>query len=115
MVRTVRVHLIDDLDESVAAETIVFAVDGIDYEIDLNTDHAEQLRRLAAPYIVAGRRASRGTVIGGRGTRTRGPVVAAGNRNQDIRQWAARTGIQVSPRGRIPGDVIDRFEKDTTR
>jgi Lsr2 len=109
MVRTVRVHLIDDLDESEAAETIVFGVDGVDYEIDLNTEHAEQLRRLAAPYIVAGRRVSRGTVIGARGTRGRGP---AENRSRTIREWAARAGIQVSPRGRIPADVVDRFDKD---
>jgi Lsr2 len=114
MARTVRVHLIDDLDESEAAETVVFAVDGADYEIDLNAAHAEDLRRVAAPYIVAGRRVPRGAAVGARSARRSGVPASGNNRNQSIREWAGRTGIQVSPRGRIPADVIERFEKDAT-
>jgi nucleoid-associated protein Lsr2 len=31
-------------------------------------------------------------------------------RLSDVRAWAAANGIEVSPRGRIPKNVIDRYE-----
>ncbi|TDD37915.1 hypothetical protein E1287_07150 [Actinomadura sp. KC06] len=31
-------------------------------------------------------------------------------RSQAIRAWAAREGIKVHPRGRIPGEVVERYD-----
>jgi len=44
MVQKVQTIFIDDLDASPAEGTIRFGLDGTDYEIDLNTEHAQQLR-----------------------------------------------------------------------
>ena len=44
MARKVQVHLLDDIDGSQADETLKFALDGTNYEIDLSTKHADKLR-----------------------------------------------------------------------
>jgi hypothetical protein len=46
----------DDLDGTDASETLTFSLDGLHYEIDLNTEHAQELRTILAHYIVAGRK-----------------------------------------------------------
>jgi len=56
MAQEVTVTLVDDLDGEEAAETIVFGLDGIDYEIDLGEDNAERLRDGLAEYVEAARR-----------------------------------------------------------
>jgi len=113
MARTVRVHLIDDIDGSTADETVRFSLDHITYEIDLSGEHSEQFRKTVAPYIVAGRRASRGLVTGGRSRAATSGTPAVGLRNQAIREWAKRTGIPVQERGRIAASVVERYENAT--
>jgi hypothetical protein len=49
---------IDDLDGSEAEGTVHFGLDGADYEIDLNAEHAQALRDALARYVQAARRAS---------------------------------------------------------
>src|SRR5262249_55610348 len=39
MARKVEVRLVDDLDQTPAAETVLFALDGVSYEIDLSAKH----------------------------------------------------------------------------
>src|SRR5690606_13957198 len=51
MAQKVKVLLIDDLDGSEADETISFAVDGVSYEIDLNSAHSAELRETFAQWI----------------------------------------------------------------
>lgn len=55
--------LVDDLDgtdlERGSGETILFGVDGRDYEIDLSDDNAQALRETLRPYVEAGRRVVR--------------------------------------------------------
>jgi len=46
----------DDIDGSGATETVMFAVDGISYEIDLNDSHATEMRAAFRPYTDAGRK-----------------------------------------------------------
>ena len=67
--------LVDDLDGGDADETVKFALDGIQYEIDLSKKNADKLRELIAPYVGAGSKMGRGgVVVGGRAAaaRTRG-------------------------------------------
>ena len=49
---------IDDIDGSEAEGTVRFALDGAEYEIDLNAKHAEELRKALARYVDAARRSS---------------------------------------------------------
>ena len=50
------VELFDDLDGGRADETVVFALDGVEYEIDLSKSNATALRDVLAAYIAHGHR-----------------------------------------------------------
>lgn len=104
--RTV-VHLIDDVDGSKADETVNFSLDGVEYAIDLSHGNADGLRQALAEFVQAGRRVGRGGKPA-----ARSQVRPGGDRaqNQAIRDWARRNGHQVSERGRIPAELIARFQ-----
>ena len=44
MAQRVNVVLVDDLDGNDATETVTFALDGVEYEIDLSEENAAKLR-----------------------------------------------------------------------
>lgn len=105
MARRVQVVLEDDIDGGNADETVTFAVDGAAYEIDLSEKNAQKLRDFLRPYIEAGRRS------GGRSRR--GPAPKRGGSSGDaakVRAWAEANGVAVSSRGRIPADVLEKYE-----
>ena len=56
MAQEVIYKLTDDLDGSDAEETISFALDGSNYEIDLNIKNAAALRKALDKYVAAARR-----------------------------------------------------------
>ncbi len=102
--------LVDDLDGGDAEETVKFALDGIQYEIDLSKKNADKLRDLFAPYVGAGTKVARGgVVVGGRAARGRGGATADREQNKANREWAKKNGKDNSDRGRIPQDVVDEF------
>lgn len=99
--------LVDDLDgTSEATQTVHFALDGVEYEIDLSDDNAESLRDALGAYIEASRR------TGGRRTMgTRNPAKPkTGPKISDVREWAAANGHQVADRGRIPAAVLKEYQ-----
>jgi len=96
------IRLVDDLDESDANETISFAIDGAEYEIDLNEAHADELRGALSRFISASRK------LGGRGRPARGTATAA-NDTKAIRAWAIANGIPINTRGRIQAEVIEKY------
>jgi hypothetical protein len=104
--RTV-VHLVDDVDGGEADETVTFSLDGVDYTIDLSASNADSLRKALAEFVGAARRGGRAS----KGGKTQ--VRPGGDRaqNQAIREWARRNGHPVSERGRIPSDLITRFQE----
>lgn len=57
----------DDIDGSEAVETIAFALDSTEYEIDLSASNAEELREVMEKYVAVARRAA-----GRPGTNSRG-------------------------------------------
>ena len=61
MAQRVQTLFIDDLDGSAAEGTVRFGLDGTEYEIDLNTGHAQQLRDALAVFVRAGRRVDGGS------------------------------------------------------
>lgn len=99
--------LVDDLDGSEAAETVVFGLDGEAYEIDLTRENAEALRALLAPYIAGGRKAA---VKRTRRKATKGSSSAGTSASAVVRAWAAEAGYEVNSRGRIPADVQAAYD-----
>ena len=109
MTQQVTVTLIDDLDGSPAEETIVFALDGASYEIDLNAKNSAALRKALDKFLGAARRQTGQS--GARRSRSSSSLAA---RSADIdpkavRAWAQQEGLEISSRGRIPADIIGRY------
>ncbi|MFJ9423440.1 Lsr2 family protein [Streptomyces sp. NPDC101249] len=98
--------LVDDLDGSEASQTVLFALDGKSYEIDLNDENNAKLREALAPYIGKGRK-----VGGGRATVRRMGSDKPADDSQAIREWAKAHGWQVSGRGRIPAPIREAYGK----
>jgi hypothetical protein len=116
MARKVEVQLIDDLDGTKAEETVTFALDGREYEIDLSKKNAAKLRTSLEPYLTAGQKLGR-TPSPRAAARSRGGSSARSDReqNQAIREWAQRKGLDVSPRGRISRAIIEQYEAEAGR
>ena len=105
MAQRVQVLFEDDLDGSEAEGTVRFGLDGADYEIDLNTMHAADLRKVFEPYVAVARK-----VTLGKPARKITKVTVIGPSNTEVRAWAKGQGIEVNDRGRIPLEVIQRFK-----
>jgi len=108
MARKTTIELTDDLDGGKAAETITFGLDGQTYTIDLNARNAKALRKAFAPYVASGRHAKTGKPARGRSRRRTAGGSAASSR--DVREWARSQGIQIANRGRIPNDLVAKFQ-----
>jgi hypothetical protein len=91
----------DDIDGSDAAETVRFALDGVEWEIDLSERNANRLRNSLSDFMAHGRK------VGGR--RGRKPASSGQTDSKAIREWAAAKGIEVNARGRIPAEVVERY------
>jgi nucleoid-associated protein Lsr2 len=104
------VELIDDLDGSQADESVTFGIDGVEYAIDLSSKHAKKLRESLADFVEKAQR------VGGRKQRGSGAartsVKAGGDKaqNQAIREWARSQGETISDRGRIPAELVAKFQ-----
>jgi nucleoid-associated protein Lsr2 len=103
---------IDDLDGSEAEGTVRFGLDGAEYEIDLNAEHAQALRDALSGYVRAARRAGSGARRPARGGRR---VRADGVDSTEVREWAKAQGIDVKDRGRVPAELVVKFKAATTR
>lgn len=101
--RKVQVVLQDDIDGTEPARTVRFALDGEEFEIDLNDEHAAALRDCLAPWTEAGRRAATPQVPQPRSMHSR-------VQSRHIRRWAEAEGIPVASRGRLPVDLRARYE-----
>ncbi len=105
-----QIVLTDDIDGSDADETVSFALDGVNYEIDLSDANAAALRDDLAPWVGAaqrtgGRRSGGRRAAGDGGGRRRRREVGA------VREWARANGFQVSDRGRVPGAVQEAYDQ----
>jgi Lsr2 len=101
---------VDDIDGSDAEGTVRFGLDGTEYEIDLNAEHAKALRDAVARYVKAARR------VGGaarRPSRAGRRASASGLNTTEVREWAKAQGIEVKDRGRIPAELVVKFKSAT--
>ncbi len=106
MAQKTQVIYVDDLSGDVLPEgqgqTVSFGLDGTSYEIDLNREHADELRDAFRKYVQAARRVGRQST-GRRTASTRRDL-------QAIRDWAREHGHEVSERGRIPKAVSEAYD-----
>jgi hypothetical protein len=109
--------LIDDIDGGDADETVRFAVDGVQYEIDLSKKNAAKMRNVLARYIEAGSNVGRvaGGAVRAAPPRGRGPATVDREQNRAIRDWAQSKGMDVSDRGRIKQEIVDRYHAEAGR
>jgi hypothetical protein len=107
MAQKIQTYFVDDLDGSEAEGTVLFGLDGTQYEIDLSTSHAKELRTALGRYIDAGRKVT-GTTRRARQNQRKTP--ANGVSNTEVRAWAKGRGLAVKERGRIPADLIAQYQ-----
>lgn len=112
MAKQTVIHMTDDLDGSEATQTVDFSYRGKSYSIDLNDSNASDFDDALAPYIAAAEKT--GGPSSSRGSSGR-RAAAPGQRSSGdvdpkaVRAWAAATGVEVSPRGRIKGEVVEQY------
>ena len=105
------VELVDDIDGTVfgdEGESINYAVDGVEYEIDLKTEHAKEFRDALDYWIAHSRR------VGGRKrrlNRVTDPIGSSPGTGEvkKIREWAVEEGYEMSSRGRIRAEIVQAF------
>lgn len=109
MAQKVEVRLISDVSGSDADETISFALDGSQYELDVTSKEADKFRGLFQDYIAVGRK-----VGGGRGKKASTRASSGSGRSKEelaeIRAWAQQNGHEVSERGRIKSEVLEAYD-----
>ena len=84
--------------------TRAFSLDGRDYEIDLCEKHSQRFDDALKRF------SDRARKVTGRVSRTKRRTAANRQHSADVRAWAKRSGIEVSDRGRIPANVIERYD-----
>jgi hypothetical protein len=108
------VQLTDDLDGKPISEgkgeTVRFGLDRTEYEIDLAEKNAKALRNDLAKYVSAARRTAGGRSTGGRGRGRSGTGSVRDYDPKAVRVWAESQGIEVSQRGRVPADLVAKFQ-----
>ena len=108
MAQSTRTILIDDITgreiEEGKGESIEFAVNGVAYSIDLDEKGASKFHTTLQFYIDHATRLGRAPKSG--------PRMQAKSTDVDtsaVRAWAASNGYEISPRGRIRGEIIEAF------
>lgn len=97
----------DDLDGSEGASTVKFGLDGKSYEIDLSEAHEKELRKALEKYVGAATQVSAHNAAStGRRKYGTGP---ARRDTKHIREWLRSQGVEISDRGRIPTDLMNRY------
>lgn len=81
-----------------------FSIDGRDYEIDLCLKHSEKFDEAVGRFASHARKAS------ARVARAKRRTAAHRKHSAQVRAWAKANGLEVSERGRIPADVVSKYE-----
>lgn len=103
MAKKVTTSLVDDFDGSEPAQTVSFAFDHVDYEIDLCDPNIRQFREDMAKYIGKARRVTRNGKTVRRSAARHAHLQAA-------REWLRSNGYNIGDRGRVPKDKLKEFE-----
>lgn len=113
MAQKITTLFIDDIDGGQAEGTVRFALDGTEYEIDLNAKHSEELRSALGKYVTHARKvggaARRAGRAAGRASRGAGSAL----NTTEVRNWARENGYDIKDRGRVPADLVAKYQAAT--
>jgi hypothetical protein len=114
MATVTRTYLVDDLDNSTEnVRTVRFHADGTNYEIDLSAANAERLRTKLSRFVEAAHPVKPSTAAPAkRRGRAKATVASTKQQTSDIREWAKLAGLQVSSRGRISTEIVDKYNAE---
>jgi nucleoid-associated protein Lsr2 len=84
--------------------TRAFSLDGRDYEIDLCEKHSQKFDETMKRFADKARK------VTSKVSRAKRRTTAHRRRSAEIRSWAKRSGLDISDRGRIPSNVIGKYE-----
>jgi hypothetical protein len=105
MAQRIQTLFIDDLDGGPAEGTVRFGLDGAEFEIDLSAKHREELQSALQQYVSHARK------VGGAARRApRGRRSASVGDTTSVRAWAREHGIDIKDRGRVPANIIERYQ-----
>jgi hypothetical protein len=108
MAQKIQTLFIDDIDGGAADGSVRFGLDGAEYEIDLSAAHSAELHDALSKYVSHARKVS---AKGARQPAGR----SVGRRPSSIdttaiRAWARENGIDIKERGRVPADVMAKYQ-----
>ncbi len=118
MAKRVTTQLVDDIDGSViddeSGETIEFAINGVEYSIDLKAKNANEFHKKLDYYVehatrVGGRKRKPSPAAASAATAADGSSKRDREQTRAIRQWAFDQGYEISERGRIPADIEEAY------
>jgi nucleoid-associated protein Lsr2 len=104
---------IDDIDGGAAEGTVRFALDGTEYEIDLNARHSEELRSAIGKYVTHARKVGGGARRAGRAAGRTSRGAGSSLNTTEIRNWAREQGYDIKDRGRVPADLVAKYQAAT--
>jgi hypothetical protein len=104
MAQQIQTLFVDDIDGGDAVGTVSFALDGVDYEIDLSSEHTNELHNALSKYIGHARKVG-GTRRIARGGRRKTSAIDT----HKVREWAKEQGIGIKDRGRVPANIVEQY------
>lgn len=113
MAQKIQTLFIDDIDGGAAEGTVRFALDGTEYEIDLNAKHSEELRSALGKYVTHARKVGGGARRGSRTAGRAGRGAGSALNTTEIRNWAREQGYDIKDRGRVPADLVAKYQAAT--
>ena len=113
MAQKIQTLFIDDIDGGAAEGTVRFALDGTEYEIDLNAKHSEELRSALGRYVTHARKVGGSARRAGRGAGRAGRGAGSALNTTEIRNWAREQGYDIKDRGRVPADLVAKYQAAT--
>ena len=92
-----------------------FALDGTEYEIDLNAKHSEELRSALGRYVSHARKVGGAARRAGRAAGRAGRGAGSTVNTTEIRNWARENGYDIKDRGRVPADLVAKYQAASGR
>lgn len=109
MAQKVQTILVSDLSGTELGEdgqTVKFGFLGVDYEIDLSQEEADDFANTIQKYVEGGRRVGGRRQTGAASSAKRDP-----SQTKAIKSWLDEQGIDYPKRGRLPQNLIDQWEQ----
>ncbi len=113
MAQKVQTLFIDDIDGGEAEGTVRFALDGTEYEIDLSAEHSDELRSALGKYVTHARKTGSAARRGGRAPGLAGRAARPALNTTEVRSWARENGFDIKDRGRVPAELVAKFQAAT--